>query len=274
MNKPQKSVLSRVSAVVVTGGSSGIGKSLIKAICKIDQNIFYCNLSRTEPKDLPPDLRWRHFPCDLSEPEQISATAPAVRAEIEENGGSGEVLLINNSGFGSYGPFPEPDLDHQLGIMEVNMKAVVHLTGLMLPLLKERGGIIMNIASTASFQPTPYLTTYGATKAFLLNWSLALHEDLEGTGVRTLVVCPGPTTTNFFKRAGFATSPTDAHLKQTSEEVAAISLKALEKGKTLVVCGWRNRIMATLGSLLPKKFSAPVAGFFLRRARWDKFLEK
>ncbi len=271
MNKSHKSVLSRISAVVVTGGSSGIGNRLIKAIHKIDQNLFYCNLSRTEPQDLPPDLRWKHFPCDLAEPEQITATTRSVQAVIDENGGQGEVLLINNSGFGSYGPFPEPNLEHQLGIMEVNMKAVVHLTGLLLPLLKKRGGVVMNIASTASFQPTPYLTTYGATKAFLLNWSLALHEDLKGTGVRTLVVCPGPTATNFFKRAGFATPPTDVHLKQTSEEVAEISIKALQEGKTLVVCGWKNRLMATMGSLLPKKISAPVAAYFLRRARLEEF---
>ena len=132
----------------------------------------------------------------------------------------------------------------------------------------------MNIASTASFQPTPFLTTYGATKAFLLNWSLALNEDLKGTGVRTLAVCPGPTTTEVFKRAGFETPPADKHFKQTSEEVAEISLKALAQGKTMVVCGWKNRLMATAASLLPKRVSAQVAAYFLRRARLDKFLEQ
>ncbi len=274
MTKVSTSTLSRISDVVVTGGSSGIGNSLIKAIHKIDGNLYYCNLSRTKPEDLPPDLRWKHFPCDLAVPKQLSATARSVRAAIDESGGQGEVLLINNSGFGSYGPFPEPGLEHQLGIVEVNMKAVVHLTGLLLPLLKERGGVVMNIASTAAFQPTPYLTTYGATKAFLLNWSLALHEDLKGTGVRTLVVCPGPTATNFFKRAGFATPPADAHLKQTSEEVADIAIKALQQGKTLVVCGWKNRLMATLGSLLPIKIAAPVAAYFLRKARLEQFKAK
>ena len=268
------STLSRVSAVVVTGGSSGIGNSLIKAAHKINGNIFFCNLSRTKPKDLPPGLRCKHFPCDLAEPEQLTATARSVRAAIDENAGHGEVLLINNSGFGSYGPFPQPGLQHQLDIVQVNIKAVVHLTGLMLPLLIERGGLVMTIASTAAFQPTPFLTTYGATKAFLLNWSLALHQDLKGTGVRTLVVCPGPTATNFFKRAGFATPPTDAHLKQSPEEVAEIAIKALQQGKTLVVCGWKNRLMATLGSLLPSKISAPVAAYFLRKARLEQFRGK
>ncbi len=254
------SPLSRVSAVVITGASSGIGYSLIKAAHNINRNLFYCNLSRTKPKDLPNNLRWKHFPCDLAEPGQLAAAAREVRAAINENGGQGEVLLINNSGFGSYGPFPQPGLEHQLGIVEVNMRAVVHLTGLLLPLLKERGGLIMNIASTAAFQPTPFLTTYGASKAFLLNWSLALHEDLKGTGVRALAVCPGPTATNFFKRAGFTTPPTDAHLKQTSEEVAEIAIKALQRGKTLVVCGWKNRLMSTMGSLLPPKIEAVPKG--------------
>ncbi len=274
MSESLASALDRISAVVITGGSSGIGESLIKAISKIGENLFYCNLSRTKPLGLPADLRWAHIPCDLEEAEQVAAGARSVLAEIAENGGSGQVLLINNSGFGSYGPFPDPDLGHQLAMMEVNMKAVVHLTGLLLPVLKERGGVIMNIASTASFQPTPYLTTYGATKAFLLNWSLALNEDLKGTGVRTLAVCPGPTTSNFFKRAGFAEPPADQHLKQSSEEVAEISLRALAGGRTVVVCGWKNLLMSTAASLLPKRFSAPVAAFFLRRARLDKFLEQ
>ena len=274
MSESLKSVLGRFTAVVITGGSSGIGKSLIKAIHKIDQNLFYCNLSRTKPQGLPPELRWIHVPCDLEVAEEVAVAARSVLAAIAENGGKGQILLINNSGFGSYGPFPNPDLKHQLGMMEVNMTAVVHLTGLLLPLLRERGGVVMNIASTSAFQPTPFLTTYGATKAFLLNWSLALNEDLKGTGVRTLAVCPGPTTTEFFKRAGFETPPADKHLKQTSEEVAEISLKALAQGKTMVVCGWKNRLMATAASLLPKRVSAQVAGYFLRRARLDKFLEQ
>ena len=92
-------------------------------------------------------------------------------------------------------------------MIDLNVRAVVQLTGRLLPLLKARGGAIVNVASTAAFQPTPWMATYGATKAFVLNWSLALNQDLRGTGVRVLVVCPGTTETEFFKRAGRGEAP-------------------------------------------------------------------
>ena len=87
-------------------------------------------------------------------------------------------------------------------MLDVNIDAVVQLTAGMLPLMRVRGGAVVTVASTAAFQPTPYLAAYGASKAFVLHWSLALNEELRGTGVRALAVCPGPTATDFFHRAG------------------------------------------------------------------------
>lgn len=266
-----KATLDRFSTVIVTGGSSGIGRSFIKAIySNVGQKILFCNLSRSKPERFSEGIRLEHFPCDLSDREDLTRTVDAIAEVIENEGETGSILLINNSGFGSYGPFPEPGLGHQLGILDVNIRACVHLAGLFLPLLKERGGVIMNIASTAAFQPTPYLSTYGASKAFLLHWSLALNEDLKGTGVSTLAVCPGPTATNFFRRAGFDEAPAGAALGQTSEQVVRASLKALAKGKSMVVSGWTNWLIALLGSKTPKAWSAPLAARVLKAARLEK----
>ncbi len=177
---------------------------------------------------------------------------------------TGRVLLINNSGFGSYGPFPEPNLGHHLEMVEVNVSAPVRLTGLLLPLLRERGGAVINVASVVSFQPTPYMATYGATKAFLLNWSLAINEEWRGTGVRALAVCPGPTSTEFHRRAGLMANSVADGLSMSGEEVARQALTALAAQRSLVVTGWTNKF-AALAGLLPRRLSTRLAGMVLKR---------
>lgn len=177
----------------------------------------------------------------------------------------GKILLVNNSGFGAYGVFPAPALEHNLDMIEVNVKAAVHLTGRLLPLLKERGGAIVNVASTAAFQPTPYMATYGATKAFLLHWSLALREELRETGVHVLAVCPGPTRTKFFRRAGFEAPVVSPQIGQTVEEVAEATLAALQREKPLVISGRLNKLMVALTSLLPKPWISRLSERVLRK---------
>ncbi len=180
---------------------------------------------------------------------------------------SGRILLINNSGFGVYGNFPEPAGAQQLEMVDVNVRAVLQITAALLPALKARGGVVMTVASTASFQPTPYLATYGATKAFVLHWSLSLNEELRGTGVSALAVCPGPTSTDFFKRAGLEENAVPAALGETSEQVVMSSLRAMAAGRALVVSGWKNKVMAALSSKLPKPLVARFAAIALRRYR-------
>lgn len=252
--------LKSYSAVVITGGSSGIGKSFIELMRKLSPDLVFCNLSRRNPGIINFAGRLNHFGCDLSRPADVERAAREVSALIGREAPAGRILLINNSGFGSYGRFPEPDLAHQLGMMDLNMRGVVHLTGLLLPLLRERGGAVVNVASTAAFQPTPYMATYGATKAFLLHWSLALNEELRGTGVRTLAVCPGPTATEFGERAGLPKGFVGGGLSMTSDEVVRLALRALAAGRSQVVTGWKNKISAAVGSFGPKPVSARLAG--------------
>ena len=257
--------------MVLTGGSSGIGEAFIGAAGKLDPSLPVCNLSRSKPRENLTTAPLFHVPCDLSKPDALALAVEEVSRICKNSGRPGRVLLINNSGFGGYGLFPHPNLDHHLAMIDLNVRACVHLTGLMLPLLKEKGGVIVNVASTAGFQPTPYMAVYGATKAFLLNWSLALDEDLRGTGVRSLALCPGPTSTNFFRAAGF-NEPPMAGGGHTSEQVISVLLKALENENRLIVPGLQNKLTAMLASRLPKSLGTRLTAMILKKMRLDSFL--
>lgn len=262
--------VSRYAAVVVTGGSSGIGKSFIERVATVRPGMLICNLSRRVPDINLSQLNMRHVPCDLSRHEEVSAGAATLLNILNNEAPAGPVLLVNNSGFGAYGVFPEPDLGHQLEMIDVNVRAVVALTGLLLPCLKTRGGVVMTVASTAAFQPTPFLAAYGATKAFVLHWSLALNEELRGTGLRTLAVCPGPTSTEFFRRAGLKQGSVADSLGQTTEEVVDEALKALAVGKAQVVTGWKNKVLTAVSSKVPKPLVTRISAKILARWRLSK----
>ncbi|MEZ7842884.1 MAG: SDR family NAD(P)-dependent oxidoreductase [Opitutales bacterium] len=263
--------LKHTSVIIVTGGSSGIGCSIIKAIKNLAPTSTLCNLSRSKPGDFF-DQHGIHIATDLSDSKAVAAAAAQLNIIIAE-AEAGEVLLINNSGFGDYGRLQDSDRTKQLQMIDLNVRAVVDLTAHLLPQMLERGGCVVNVASTASFQPTAYLATYGATKAFVLNWTLALGEDLRGTKVRTLAVCPGPTRSNFFKSAGFETPPMQEGASltpdMTSEQVADLTLQALAKGKSLLVTGWRNKLIAFFGSKFPIIVVTRVGAAILRKMRLE-----
>ena len=262
----------RFSVTIVTGGSSGIGCSIIKAMLRLRPEMLVCNLSRSKPEIFLGE-KGTHFPVDLCDPAALAETAENLASRID-TAPAGEILLINNSGFGDYGRMPDLETDRQLSMIDLNIRAVVDLSARLLPAMLERGGVVVNIASTAAFQPTPFLATYGATKAFVRNWSLALNEDLRGTKVRALAVCPGPTRSNFFKAAGFDTPPmnegANKGLDMTSDEVAARTLNAIAKGKSLAITGWKNHCIAFLGSKLPIVAVTRVGGYILRKMRLEQ----
>ncbi|WOO42835.1 SDR family NAD(P)-dependent oxidoreductase [Rubellicoccus peritrichatus] len=258
----------KITAVVVTGGSSGIGKTFIEQIFKLGSEIQFCNLSRKKP-EFPAltGLKLEHFPCDLTDKSQIEVVFPELDAFLAQHGGDGEILLINNSGFGCYGSAQDLEIGRELEMLSLNINALVHLTGLMLPRMLKQGGVVLDVASTAAFQPTPQLSAYGATKAFVLHWNLALGDDLKGTKVRTLCLCPGPTATNFFKAAGFDESPLP-NFGQTAEQVVDETLRALNKGKRLVVTGFSNKLIAFFSSrFLSKPMVTGISGWILRKVR-------
>ena len=263
----------RFSVIIITGGSSGIGCSIIKAIQKIAPEAQLCNLSRSNP-NISLGENGQHYPVDLSDAQALTGAAKALKAKIE-SAPDGEVLLVNNSGFGDYGRLPDLEIDKQLSMIDLNVRAVVDLSARLLPAMLPRGGTIVTIASTAAFQPTPYLATYGATKSFVRNWSLALGEDLRDTQVRTLAVCPGPTRSNFFKAAGFETPPMDQGANQgldlSSDQVAAYTLRAISQERSLIVTGWKNRLISFFGSQLPLVAATRISAGILRKMRLEKY---
>jgi len=257
------------SAIIVTGGSSGIGRSFIKLGRKLRPDLFFCNLSRSAPREIiSADARkyLNHFSCDLARSSEVERDAGELRTFLTREAPAGPILLINNSGIGAFGRFPEPDLEHELRMVDLNVRAVVQLTGLLLPVLRERGGAVMNIASTVAFQPTAMCATYGATKAFVLNWTVALNEELRGTNVLALAVCPGTTKTEFFERAGVGAGGAAA-FAMTSDEVAEIALRALAGKKALVVTGWKNKLLTWAGARVAKTFAARVSAWMLTKMR-------
>lgn len=263
-------MLSECSVIVVTGGSSGIGKAFIEHAWKLNPEVVICNLSRRVPDIFFNKLKARQVCVDLSDAEALARAAEEVCGYLREGAPKGRMLLINNSGFGGYGRVDELDRGHQLEMIDVNVRAVVDLTARLLPVLRERGGAVVNIASTAAFQPTAHMATYGATKAFFLHWSLALNEELRGSGVRALAVCPGPTATEFFKRAGLKQGAVSDRWGQTPDEVVVESLRALARGRSQVVCGWGNWALATLASRLPKPLAARIGAALLVKFRASK----
>jgi uncharacterized protein len=269
---PLRAALQPFSAVVITGGSSGIGKSFIELCAKLKPDLIFCNLSRRAPAknfSAIEKLNLNHFPCDLGVSAQLDRAAGEIINLLTQNAATGQVLLINNSGFGTFAPFGETDLRTELEMIDVNVRALVQLTAHLLPVLKARGGAIINVASTVAFQPTPFCATYGATKAFVLNWTIALNEELRGSGVRALAVCPGTTRTEFFARAG-VDGPERAPFLMTSEEVVAIAMRAFAAGRVQVVTGWRNKVLAFAGAKTPKPFAARISGRVMTRLRGDR----
>ena len=187
---------------------------------------------------------------------------------IAHLGGRPVDVLVNNAGFGTYGPFAEIDAGREHDLVAVNVDALVRLTHAVLPGMLARGrGGILNAAPTIAFQPGTYQATYGASKAFVLSLSQALWAETRGSGVTVTALCPGPTRTGFVDALGSEVSHTAIYRRLAAPEpVVAAGLRALDRGHAAVVPGWRYRVMATGGRLLPGRLSALVSGRMLRPA--------
>lgn len=255
-------VLRGTRLAVVTGGSSGIGRSFIATVLEASPGVRVCNLSRAFPGLRGVD----HFACDFADPAARRAVFPQVAAWAAGAGAeAGKLLLINNAGFGSFGAFPEPKARDHAEMIQVNVAAMVELTAGLLPELRRRGGAIVNVASTAAFQPMPLMQTYAATKAFVVSWSVALAHELRDSGVRVQALCPGPTRTGFGARAGFAGEVPD-WLAQQPEHVVAASLRGLRRGRVVVVPGRLNALVARVAGLVPRRLATALAERIAARA--------
>lgn len=261
-----KNRLGRVAFVVLTGGSSGIGAEFLKALQGVAPNAVICNLSRSRPGAFTEGEHCRHFACDLEKVDDIHRVAGELVALMSAGGRPGRVLLINNSGFGAYGEFPEPSPGHNASMIDLNVRAPVLLTGLLWPELMRRGADIINVASLAAFQPTPFLSAYAASKAFVLHWSVAVDAEGRRHGIRALALCPGPTPSNFFRRAGFGEAPVPGY-GTTARQVVDSAFRGLVRGDVKVVPGVPFKLLAWVSGSVPLRFSAWLGRHLMARLR-------
>jgi short-subunit dehydrogenase len=252
--------------VLITGASSGIGLELAKCFAPDGCRLILVARNRAALETLAKELRQAHnlearvLTADLSLPETPQRIFEELRAEkITVD------VLVNNAGFGANGSFAEIALSRQLEMLQVNITALVELTGLFLPgmIQRKRGGIL-NVGSVAGFQPGPGMMVYYATKAFVLSFTEALAEELQGTGLNVSVLCPGPTESNFGTVArGKKIRPLKTS-KMTSAAVAIYGHRAFRNGKVTAVPGLQNKVFVQLNRILPRALPRKLVKFYNR----------
>lgn len=250
---------------LITGASGGIGEEFARRLAAAGHNLVL--VARTEEKlvELCDELMLEHkitahyIRLDLA----AEGSDRAVFAETEKHGMTVE-WLINNAGIGSGGDFANLDLERELEMIDLNIRTVVALTHRYLVRMRERkSGTIINVSSTASFQPMPFRATYAATKAFVSSFTEAIAEENRPFGIRIMALCPGSTATNFFAAAG--SEPTmKVGGQQTADEVVDAALSAIERGRTKAVSGWKNRIGALIGAYTPNPIMTRIVSRTLR----------
>ncbi len=265
--------LSKYDGVLITGASSGIGRGFVEVLDDI-VHLRLCNMSRSFPSYLSDRKDFLHVPCNLENSGEISAAVPAVLEFFGYAESSKtfvpRILLINNSGFGAYGEFPEPSADRNCAMVDVNVRAVVQLCAAFYGTICEGRGAIINVASTAAFQPCPHLAVYAATKSFVKSFTLGISYELRKRGCKCLCVCPGPTSSNFFKAAGFESPPLPGNFGHKPRDVARSAFDALARSEILCVVGALNRIQTFAVRFLPEAVLTGLAGRILLKIRSRK----
>jgi uncharacterized protein len=256
-----------MNTTLITGASSGIGAAFARKLAARGRNVLL--VARSEDKLIAlcnelgrvSSVRAQYFTLDLLQPE-----APAQLFEETQKRGLVIDMLVNNAGFGSMDEFVKLDLARELEMIDLNVKSLVELTHRFLQPMRERKqGTIINVASTAGFQPVPYMATYAATKAFVLSFSEALWEENREHGVHVMALCPGVTDTNFFSAARM--NRPALRTIQTAEEVVDAALRGLAQRKPSVISGWFNWFQVEAERIVPRSVVVRIAGKALRSQR-------
>jgi uncharacterized protein len=247
---------------LVTGGSGGIGLELAKVLARHHFDVVLVARKRDTLEAAAGQLEGKFgitahvFASDLT-----GRDAPQTIFDFLRNENIAIDALVNNAGFGLGGEFVETDVKRELDMIQVNIAALTHLTKLFVPaMVKRQSGRVLNVASTAAFQPGPLMAVYYATKAYVLSFSEALAEELRNTGVTVTALCPGPTETSFADVAQMANSRLfKAFGVADAASVAEYGFDAMVHGKRLAIPGIRNKIVAQANRLAPRALSARLA---------------
>lgn len=245
---------------LITGASSGIGRELAIVAAENGRNLVLVARREEKLEELGRELGSEHgvrseiVASDLSAPE-----APVELYEEVSRRGLRVDRLVNNAGFGSLGAFRNTPIEKQLEMLRLNVLALTHLTHLFLQPMVERGsGRILNLASTAAFQPGPLMAVYYASKAYVLSFTEAIAEELKGTGVTATALCPGPTKTEFQQTADMESSRLLRLGLTGARPVAELGYRAMERGRVVAVPGLMNRLGAFAVRLSPRAVIRPL----------------
>jgi short-subunit dehydrogenase len=259
--RPRRNGAQRKTALI-TGGSGGIGLEIAKVLARKEFDLVLVARNRDALEAAAGQIEGKHtvnvhvFASDLRRREAPEAIFDFLRNEnipIE--------VLVNNAGFGLGGEFVDTELTRELEMIQVNIAALTHLTKLFLPaMIKRRSGRILNVASTAAFQPGPLMAVYYATKAYVLSFSEALAEELRNAGVTVTALCPGPTRTDFAAEAQVGNSRLfSAFGVADAGDVAEFGVSAMLHGRRVAIPGIRNKIVAQANRFAPRALTAKVA---------------
>ena len=251
---------------VVTGASSGLGRGIAARLADRGMSVLLTGRNQDRLDETAQVIRRAAPRVEVETVAADLSTRSGVSALLDRVGDRPIEVLVNNAGFGSYGPFAAADAKREADEVAVDVDAVVALAHAFLPgmIARERGGIL-NVASTIAFQPAPYQAVYGASKAFVLSFSLALWAEARAAGVAVTALCPGPTRTGFIDALGAEVGHTVIYSHVADPEpVIDAGLRALERGRAVVIPGWRNKLIAAIGRFTPRETLARVGARLLR----------
>lgn len=246
-----------IPVALITGASAGLGVDFARQLSAKGYRLVLVARRRDRLDALAAELgHARAIACDLGEPEAVDRLMTDIAAA-----GETVSLLVNNAGFGLSGRFAGQERERLRAMIDLNCGALTELAHAVLPAMRARKrGAILNVASTAAFQPGPGMAVYFATKAFVLSFSEALHEELKGEGVVVTALCPGPTATEFGEVAGFKSNGLIDRLSAESGAVVRAGLDALAAGKAICIPGAINKASAQGHRLLPRSTLRKITG--------------
>ncbi|WP_297844715.1 SDR family oxidoreductase [Pseudomonas sp.] len=248
---------------LITGASSGIGLAMAEALARRGRSLILVARQREVLESIAIELTQRFGvevlfrACDLGEPLRLSGFL----LELED--GERQIdLLVNCAGIGTCGPFLAQEWGVDQDLIDVNILALTRLChSVGNTMATQGGGQILNVASIAAFRPGPWMTSYHASKAYVLSFSEGLREELKKTGVKISVLCPGPTRTEFFKTAQLELGKlADGNRMMSPEEVALYTVRALAKNRAIIIPGFRNKLLAFSPRLTPRWVIRKLAG--------------
>ncbi len=252
---------------LITGASSGIGEVFAKELAAKGSHLILTARSESKLKELAQKLMDKYaIQTEVIVSDLAQAGAPTeLYLECMDRGHRVDIL-INNAGFATHGFFESQALDRNQDQIMLNVMSLVELTHLFLPnMLDNRHGVVINVASTAAFQPNPYMAVYGATKAFVLSFTQALWEENRKRGVQFLTLCPGSTETDFFEAVG--TNDAVVGKKASPKHVVDVALQSLGSRRSYVVAGRMNYLVSQLNRIVPKKVMLKTVSGLIRPTR-------